>query len=1327
MNILNALIKLRDDIKTWVTNNLLALENKIKDVKVDYEDITNAPNIEEDNSGALTIADEKGNVILKVNSNGLETTNVTANGKNLGYELSNHIEDENIHITSAERNTWNNKSDFNGDYNSLENTPNISDDGSGELIVTDEEGCAILKVNSNGLETTEVIANGVNLGYTLNTHIEDEIVHITAAERSTWNNKSDFSGDYSELTGAPNIVDDGSGELAITDEAGNTILRVDASGLKTTQVDATTIYADGTDLKDAIGIVADDLDTHATDTVVHITAEERTKWNEVVADAATQEALEAHTTNTTIHVTQQDKDTWNQKSDFSGSYNDLVDKPTNLATHEYVETALENYEVHYEDVIDAPSITTDDDTALTVVDGAGRIALVVDSAGLKTTHIDALDIYSRGVNLKEATETVASDLNDHTTNTVIHITADEREKWNKSIGDAATDEDLANHRDNKDTTTDVSGNTIEVLHVTQAEKDAWNQKSNFSGSYNDLVDKPDLFTEDEADELYVSLEEYDKHIKNENTEKHVTELQISAWDQKSDFSGSYDDLVDKPTIPGPSDYITPEQMEAHRNNQDTNSAGKKVLHATQEEVDYWNQKSDFSGKYEDLVEKPAITEDDSKALNITDETGRIIVTIDSTGLKTTIINADEVHANGVDLKKTLEEHIVAKDGTGYIHVSELDRSRWDQKSDFSGSYEDLVNKPDLMPGLSAASLQSFALSNAEAITISGTANATKYSFTYTQSIGALSPNWLNNLQEIIGVKLENGPLIKTKRVYGTSNQSGIFDTIYTITLELEETLSSSDFSNATLYLYYDNGARDEGAIAINNGLAVNTNTFALGGTAVGENSVAIGDYAYAYGNNSFVLGNHYANYANTMIIGRTNGGTSVPIRLEDYSVQSYQLKNNTVPSDWSYKLVDSVPTFDLETATFISGTQTDITIGALAVGNILYISTKEYAVIDSITVNGEDETCYDLEYTYYKIVKNTELEGPYAFCINNTLPNGPFAIAIGNSQTQALNIDWDGNAYFAGDVYVGGSTPTTGAKLLTNVVNGAAEDSAHLSKRYLNEGDLLNDGETAYKQGISSFALGSYCATVGKGSAAFGLNNEILGHYGFAAGMSQNVTGMAASAFGLYNYAEGQASTAFGTSTIAEAENSFAMGHITHAGSKDQLVIGRQNIIDTNGIYAFILGNGSTESTGAAHQSNALTIDWNGRIWSATGATFSSNLLVKTDGWAIMSVDTADGVAKANIQVNPTTHAFLFTQYDSTAAHYERFYLPTVNSNRTDNGHYDILTSKGGATSGLLYSGSNVSLTSTGFRNIKIITPGTVITAGETAIPTGEIWMQYEE
>ena len=112
MNILDALKRLRDDIKTWVTNNLNALNAKIdeKTIPIDselnststnpvqnkaitnainniprfsgsYNDLTDAPDISEDDSGNMIIADESGNIIFKADADGIHTTAVSLNGE----------------------------------------------------------------------------------------------------------------------------------------------------------------------------------------------------------------------------------------------------------------------------------------------------------------------------------------------------------------------------------------------------------------------------------------------------------------------------------------------------------------------------------------------------------------------------------------------------------------------------------------------------------------------------------------------------------------------------------------------------------------------------------------------------------------------------------------------------------------------------------------------------------------------------------------------------------------------------------------------------------------------------------------------------------------------------------------------------------------------------------------------------------------------------------------------------------------------------------------------------------------------------------------------
>lgn len=72
--------------------------------------------------------------------------------------------------------------------------------------------------------------------------------------------------------------------------------------------------------------------------------------------------------------------------------------------------------------------------------------------------------------------------------------------------------------------------------VTNQEKETWNNKSDFSGDYNDLSNKPTI-----PDEL--------KDLSDDTTHRTVTDTEKNTWNNKSDFSGDYNDLENKPSIP----------------------------------------------------------------------------------------------------------------------------------------------------------------------------------------------------------------------------------------------------------------------------------------------------------------------------------------------------------------------------------------------------------------------------------------------------------------------------------------------------------------------------------------------------------------------------------------------------------------------------------------------------------------------------------------------------------------------------------------------------------------------------------------------------------
>lgn len=98
--------------------------------------------------------------------------------------------------------------------------------------------------------------------------------------------------------------------------------------------------------------------------------------------------------------------------------------------------------------------------------------------------------------------------------------------------------------------------------VTKEEKQAWNAKSDFSGEYRDLRGKPELaewalqsekptYTASEVGALPDTTEipKNLSDLQDDAEHRTVTDTEKQSWDNKSDFSGNYEDLQGKPTIP----------------------------------------------------------------------------------------------------------------------------------------------------------------------------------------------------------------------------------------------------------------------------------------------------------------------------------------------------------------------------------------------------------------------------------------------------------------------------------------------------------------------------------------------------------------------------------------------------------------------------------------------------------------------------------------------------------------------------------------------------------------------------------------------------------
>lgn len=147
--------------------------------------------------------------------------------------LAAHEADTVAHVTAAEKQTWSNKSDVKS-YNDLQDAPNIAETDTDDLVITDESGNIIAKVDKDGLATTGVNAKTIKLAG------EDLGAKLASLDADL------------EASKIPSINDDGSGKLEFADEAGNVVARIDEDGFETTKVTAKEAIIGGVDINEHI-------------------------------------------------------------------------------------------------------------------------------------------------------------------------------------------------------------------------------------------------------------------------------------------------------------------------------------------------------------------------------------------------------------------------------------------------------------------------------------------------------------------------------------------------------------------------------------------------------------------------------------------------------------------------------------------------------------------------------------------------------------------------------------------------------------------------------------------------------------------------------------------------------------------------------------------------------------------------------------------------------------------------------------------------------------------------------------------------------------------
>lgn len=243
-----------------------------------------------------------------------------------------------------------------------------------------------------------------------------------------------------------------------------------------------------------------------------------------------------HTGNTTIHVSPEQIAAWNAKSDFSGSYNDLTNKlsaGTNITIVDNVISATGGGGGGGEV---SSAITSGDTNA--VAGGAVFDAVVYSGNTYNTELTFNANGYAENWIVGQSAITID----------VSGLTYDTRASYNfensngNILGRAEIQKNISpgwsswsNHASNCTITTD--GDTATTATITDIPSGTVKVKIGSESNPPKAIisgDTPETWIKDALDEH------------RDNTTIHITAAERSTWNNKSNFSGSYNDLTNKP-------------------------------------------------------------------------------------------------------------------------------------------------------------------------------------------------------------------------------------------------------------------------------------------------------------------------------------------------------------------------------------------------------------------------------------------------------------------------------------------------------------------------------------------------------------------------------------------------------------------------------------------------------------------------------------------------------------------------------------------------------------------------------------------------------------
>ena len=238
-----------------------------------------------------------------------------------------------------------------------------------------------------------------------------------------------------------------------------------------------------------------------------------------------------------------------------------------------------------------------------------------------------------------------------------------------------------------------------------------------------------------------------------------------------------------------------------------------------------------------------------------------------------------------------------------------------------------------------------------------------------------------------------------------------------------------------------------------------------------------------------------------------------------------------------------------------------------------------------------------------------------------TVSSGPYSHAEGSKTTargysshaeggetiaSAMSAHAEGNVTTAS----GEGAHAEGLHSVASAIGAHAEGNATTASA---QSAHAEGGETI-ASAISAHAEGNVTTASAEGAHAEGLRSVASEMCAHAEGGQTIASALSAHAEGNSTTASAQSAHAEGLRSVASGSESHAQNYQTKASSFAQTAIGKCNIEDTTGAYAFIVGNGTADNA----RSNALTVDWDGNL------SISGDIEIKENVNSTASSQTAD-------------------------------------------------------------------------------------------------------